>query len=174
MDNFLSSKKVIWIFGIIAALAIIATVVTKYSVKLKSGSSVADDAKKAAELKASPTIQTEAVADNKLPDTFPSDIPIEKGAKITSNYNGTLSDGSFQGTLVFKSAKSVDDNYTLYQNYFKSHNWIVSGGPSLQDQGNGKTLLATKDYFQAQVTINSVPTDKQNTVSITIVELLQK
>jgi len=173
MKNFLASRKHIWIFAAIAILAVAAAVATRYlpAGNKKLADSSGNEVAKLPPEKASPAIDSKSIAPEQTPDLFPKDMPIEKGAKVISNYNATIADGRYQGTKVFQTSNSVDENYALYENYFKTHGWTVSGGPALDQKIQAKILLATKDSFQAQVILGPDQTTKVNTVSISIVKL---
>lgn len=88
---------------------------------------------------------------DRVPQLFPEDIPIEKGAKITQNYNATSSDGHFQATRAFETKKSLAESFKIYQDYFKKNNWEVRAS---LDQENYKMLAATKDAYYIQVSMN--------------------
>lgn len=59
------------------------------------------------------------------PRFFPTQIPIETGAKITESYNATSTDGRVQATIVFESSKSVSANFKLYNDYISKNGWEV-------------------------------------------------
>lgn len=89
---------------------------------------------------------------SKLPERFPTELPIEAGAAITYNYNAMNSKGMFQATREFVSAKSVDDNFAFYQDVLKKSNWTVS--QAIDDtQHRQKLLLATKDGNRLNIRI---------------------
>ena len=53
---------------------------------------------------------------SKLPEKFPTNIPIESGAKITQNYNATTPEGEFQATRSFVTTKTLAENIKIYSN----------------------------------------------------------
>lgn len=60
-----------------------------------------------------------------VPRSFPTQIPIETGAKIINSYNATSPDGRLQATQVFESSKSVSANFKLYNDYLVKNNWKI-------------------------------------------------
>ncbi len=109
----------------------------------------------------------------KLPESFPKDIPIEQGATVTQNYNAISAGGRFQATRVFETTKSLDANIKIYQDYFKANKWTIN---AFVDQENYKMILATKDNFQIQVSINHNIISGINTVDISFTKspIIQK
>ncbi len=91
------------------------------------------------------------VDSSEAPEKFPSDIPIEAGARITQNYNATTADGRFQATREFESTKTLAENLTLYRNYMTSEGWEVR---STVDQENYKMLFGVKDNTNLQISMD--------------------
>ena len=78
-----------------------------------------------------------------LPEQFPSDIPLEQGAKITLNYNAVNAKGMYQASREFISAKSLDQNFEFYQRVLKQNGWMIT--QTLDDPTrHQKIILATK------------------------------
>jgi hypothetical protein len=104
------------------------------------------------------------VAGNVLPQKFPKDVPLEKGAPLTQDYNATTNDGRFQATVEFVTAKSLADNYDLYKSYMNKSGWKIV----VDNNGtNGlKVLAGDKSGAQLQVTMGTNSVTNQNTVSI--------
>lgn len=84
-----------------------------------------------------------------MPTDFPTDIPIESGAKFEQSY-GLNYDGQKQLSIVFLSAKTVKENYTLYADFLKKQNWNVS---NTYDNPTVSSLYGTKDNNEINVTI---------------------
>ncbi len=154
--DFLQSKKIIWVFAIIAIAAVLVAVIAGMMAKKKVSTSV-----KSEEVK----VNQKEVDQTKLPDKFPSEIPLEQGAKITQNYNATGSDGRFQATRAFVTAKTLDANYKIYTDFFKNNGWQLETGVN---QTEVKVINASKDKLHAQVTLNYNVTTQLKTVDITI------
>jgi hypothetical protein len=108
-------------------------------------------------------VQETAVDDNKLPQGFPSDIPLEDGAVVTQNYNATTSGSentaSFQATRVFESKKTLEQNFDLYTTFFKQHGWTIK--TSFEDV-SAKSITAQKGAYIVTVHIG------QNTITGTV------
>ncbi len=86
-----------------------------------------------------------------IPDIFPKDFPWEKNARILNNYMQPK-DTAGQFTRAFVSQKTAEENFTLFQKYFKDNGWKVLNS---YDQKDIKLLTVKKDQFTANVSINS-------------------
>jgi hypothetical protein len=113
-------------------------------------------------------VTTKTVPYDKLPDQFPPDIPLEKGATVTANYNATTPDGRFQATRTFITAKTLDENYKIYQQAFAKNGWkIVSQG----GKDPSWFILAQRNNITALTAIQENTVSHEKTVSITINKL---
>lgn len=110
-------------------------------------------------------IEKKDVDTSKLPEKFPGDIPLEEGAKVVQNYNATAPDGTIQATRMFETAKTLDENFKLYKDFFTKNGWTIV---SSLDQENIKAIGATKDKTQAQLTFALNSTTKVKTVEISV------
>ena len=102
-----------------------------------------------------------------IPDKLPKDLPNESGAKITQNFTATTEDGRFQSTRVYETAKSLDENATIFSEYLKTHGWKESANIS---QDRLRVLSGSKDSDFLTVTINENSITKVRTVEITLLE----
>lgn len=103
------------------------------------------------------------------PADFPTDIPIEKGAKVEQSY-GLNYAGQKQLTIVFLSNKTVKENYILYSNFLEKQNWIIS---NKYESAKISSLYGVKENNDINVTISeSVATDatSKSNVSISILK----
>jgi len=103
---------------------------------------------------------------NKLPEKFPSDVPLETEAVITYNYNAINAAGEYQSSREFVSKKTPDENFALYQSALKSSGWTLSS--AIDDTVRAqKIILASKgsnnlniriytDAGQVKVSINNI------------------
>ena len=114
---------------------------------------------------ATPKQGTNYVAIEKLPERFPSDFPVEAGAKILSNYNYEK-DGVFQSTRQFESQKTLAENYEIYKEYLGSNGWTVNSNMNL---ATSKFLLAIKDGSTVSINISANSFTGQNVVDISFV-----
>lgn len=112
-----------------------------------------------------PQIPTKEIAKDQLPDSWPSDIPMEAGAKVTVNYQRTTPEGNVQLVRAFNSAKTVDANAKIYTDYFTSAGFTVGGKI---DQATFKSYLATKGNEMLQVLIQQDAKTKVVNVNITV------
>lgn len=166
--NFFSSRKIIWVFCVIAVLAVGIAVTAKSGIlKLNL---LKNNSKTAGSSKDMPTIQTKAIPDSQIPDKFPKDIPIEQGAKVVSNYNTTLSDGRFQGVKSFQTAKGIDEEISYYKNYLKANGWEIVPTLPPRPEDTLKSLLAGKATEQMQVMVGPDPSKKTNLVTIVVTD----
>ena len=87
-----------------------------------------------------------------LPTGFPSDVPIEAGATITLNFQGTNAAGEYQASREFISAKTADANFKYYQEVLKSGGWTVTN--AIDDTARSqKIILATKGASSLNIRI---------------------
>lgn len=61
----------------------------------------------------------------KLPEKFPTNIPLEKDSRVIQNFNTTTPDGQFQAVRTFETAKSLDENLKLYTDFLKKEGWQI-------------------------------------------------
>ncbi len=161
MENFLSSRKVVWLFAVIGVIAIAAVGIAY----MYSRNKVAPQAQQPSNTQAQ--ITKRDIPTSQLPDKFPSDIPQEAGARITQNDVQTTTDGRFQASRSFVTAKTLDENLKIYQTYFQSNGWATSitlNGPTY------KALTATKGDLSVQVSLNDNTATQQKTVDIYLVQ----
>ena len=101
------------------------------------------------------------------PADFPTDIPVEKGIKFEQSYSLDYK-GQKQLTIVFLSAKTVKENFTLYADFLKKQNWNLSKeyeGPKVS------SLYGTKENNDINVTISGNTTiGSKSQVSISILK----
>ena len=67
---------------------------------------------------------------------FPPSIPVESDAKMTSDYEVTLSDGRARATHMFESAVEPSGQVSFYQNFFSDtkNGWVITGQSHNGDQ----------------------------------------
>jgi hypothetical protein len=161
MEDFLASKRMIWIFvgiGLLAVLVIAITLVAT-SKSRPAGQNAVSPAK-------SQVVKTK-VDPAKLPEKFPADFPQETGATILANDVQTTSDGKFQATRSYVSAKTLEDNVKIFQSYFQKTGWKVT---STVEQPRYKAISATKEDLNIQINMNDNQVTKQKTVDIYVVQ----
>src|SRR5579862_5803833 len=101
-------SKILWyIIGVVVLLVIIGSVL--YAAHFSKHESITQQP---AIVK--PNVTQTAVDPKTLPQDFPANIPLEKGATVTQNYNAQSISGQYQATRAFESKKSVADNDKLY------------------------------------------------------------
>lgn len=111
------------------------------------------------------TVTRTQVDQSKLPEKFPADIPLEKNATTTDNYNASATNGMFQATRKFETAKTLDANFKLYSDFFSKNGWQIT---NTINQPELKVVFAVKDGVQAQAVIAKNSVTKKSTVEISI------
>lgn len=149
--------KMVLIVIALLALLFVAVQLSKHPVSPTKNSM--EDKKK--------TVQISPVDYNKLPDKFPTDLPLEDGANITQNFNATEVDGRYNATREFNSAKTLAQNIAVYTKYLKTNDWQVK---ATIDQPALKMVMGQKGNQQLQVVAAQNPTTKANVITITLTE----
>lgn len=86
-----------------------------------------------------------------VPSALPANLPLEAGAKVLQNFEGSVKDSNqTQSTRVYVSSKTVDQNFTIYKKYLQDNNWMIT---STVDQPNVKNFDASKGTSRMTVTI---------------------
>lgn len=103
-----------------------------------------------------------------MPTDFPTDIPVEKGAKVEQSYSLNYT-GQKQLTIVFQSTKTVKENYVFYTDFLKKQNWNVINkyeSPKLS------SLYGAKESNDINVAIseNASDTSVESQVSISVLK----
>lgn len=152
--SFLQSRKIIWLFVIVAVVA-----VGLYLFTVWRDQHLADQ-------EYQPKLTRTVVMQSELPPRFPTGIPLERDAKILQNTYTTSDVGGFQSVRVFITQKSLAENLQLYKKYFENDDWKVE---SSVDQPNLKSMSVSKGDLLVQVVLNEVP--ERKTVEITVQQL---
>ncbi len=72
------------------------------------------------------SVEISTVPSDRLPERFPTDIPLEPNAEVNLNFNAVNLDGKFQSSREFVSAKSAEENFIFYQAALKNNNWQIT------------------------------------------------
>lgn len=104
---------------------------------------------------------------SKLPERFPTNIPMESGAKLTQNYNATTPTGQFQATRTFETKQTLVANQTLYTDFLKKDGWAIKG---TTDNPTYKMVMGVKGKQALLIAINEYQVTKIKTVSISFSE----
>jgi hypothetical protein len=99
---------------------------------------------------------------------FPTDIPVEKGAVVEKNYGLNFS-GQKQMAVIFRSAKTVNENYSIYYNYLLKYGWNVL---SKNENSKASLLSAVNSRNEIEVTIveNTESSSEGSRVSIIVLK----
>ncbi len=160
--------KKYWAPLLILVLLVIITVAAKVLPKRQAVPNSASKPSASSQAQTPPPMpQVAAVPPAKVPPGLPANLPWEKGATILQNF--TAKDpvsGKTQSTREYVSAKSLDDNFSVYQKYLKDNGWTVVSGIS---QPTIKNLSAAKAGARLDVTISKTP-DNKVTVIVSYVD----
>ncbi len=88
-----------------------------------------------------------------IPPSFPTDLPLEQGILLENKVseNQVPNTGTFevnaetQSVRKFLSAKSLEENFALYENYFTQQGWEVV---NRLDEPDIKVLMAKKSGLE--------------------------
>jgi len=103
-----------------------------------------------------------------MPADFPADILIEEGVKAEQSYSLNYAEQK-QLTIIFASAKTVKENYTLYADFLTKQGW---GVPNKYESPKLSSLYGTKESNDINVTISEKKsgTSLKSQVSISILK----
>lgn len=153
----MSSKKNLLIIAVVVVLLVVIAVLFRSKPVQNNNQNNAEQ----------PVITKTEVPSTDLPTKFPSDIPIEEGAKVLDNYNAQTPDGRFQATRTFETNKTLAANLKLYSDYLKQEDWTVQ---AVVDQAAYKMVVGMKDKQQLQISIDENSSSKVKTVTISLTE----
>ena len=157
----ISHKKIINIIVGIIAIAILVTFVLYKQYGTQAPATVME------QKVATSTEPKKTEFDANEPVDFPTDIPVEKGIKFEQSYSLDYK-GQKQLTIVFLSAKTIKENFTLYSNFLKKQNWNLS---KEYEGTEVSSLYGTKESNDINVTISGSTTDgSKSQVSISILK----
>lgn len=150
------------LIGVMALAAIILMVSAFYAYKDSNPASPASS-------EGSATVSQEPAKTDfgtDVPADFPTNIPLEKGVTVEQSYSLNYV-GQKQLTIVFLSAKTVKENYALYESFLAKEGWTVS---NKYESSKLSSLYGTKESNEMNVTISekssSAPVKSQVSISI--------
>ena len=164
MNNSLVSKKLVGVFLIIGLLVVIVAIIGS----LVGRRQARDDQDEGQNLTQATTIRRE-VDENKLPDRFPTNFPQESGAKILQNDTQAGEAGRFQATRRYETAKTLAENYKIFQTYFQQNGWKVTASV---DEATFKSITATKGDLSIKVALNDNALTKTKTVDLYLIQII--
>ncbi len=104
---------------------------------------------------------------NVIPFGFPQNFPFEKNVVILKNMKVQAPDGRTQITYEFITQKPLEENFNLYNNYFKNSAWILI---SVLDEPQYKIISAKSPYeIYFQTIIKFDPVLNANVVTLDLV-----
>lgn len=114
-----------------------------------------------------PVNKIENIKSTELPKGVPSDLPLEKDAKVLSNYNATSPDGTkVQATRSFESAKTAQANFDLYKDYLAKNKWTILGEVNDPAKSKSLAIFAKKGEGILNITIAPGSTGKTSIVDL--------
>jgi hypothetical protein len=163
MNNSIISRKWVGVFLAVGFLAVIVAVIGGVVGRGK----VQDKPQDNQTMLQASTIR-KAVDENSLPDKFPADFPRESGAKILQNDVQTSADGKFQATRSYETAKTLADNFQIFQTYFQKTGWKVTDSVNAL---NFKSITAVKGDLSLKVSLNNNELTKTQTVDLYLIQV---
>ena len=112
-------------------------------------------------------VQKTNVDFDKVPEKFPTNIPIESGARLTQNYNAVTPEGAFQATRTFVTEKSLTENIDFYTDFLSKDGWKTNLSA---DQANFKMISGAKDGKKINISADENKISKIKTVTISYTE----
>jgi hypothetical protein len=118
----------------------------------------------------------EASVSNKLPDNFPKDFPVYKGAKVQGSYTGK-NEGVSGTAVTWETSDSIDKVKDFYSNAFQSGAWPTTsngdlngsaywGGESSDGKTTFYTMVSTVDgKTNIIATVGDTPNDSSSSSS---------
>ena len=85
----------------------------------------------------------------KLPTDFPANIPVEQGVYIKQSYSLTYANQK-QLTIVFRTAKTMKENYALYADFLKKDGWVIA---NMSEGDNVSSFYGAKQKNDINITI---------------------
>ncbi len=102
-----------------------------------------------------------------LPGNLPSDLPIEKDAKVLQNFSATVDNLGVQYTRSYETKKSLAENLAIFTDYLKKNGWTIT---ATLDKEQYKMVAGRKGKDSMQVQMNTDPETKAHTVSISLTQ----
>lgn len=164
-----SLMKKVFVFLLI--LILIGVAVTAYFYYLNPRQTTDSDNQNNSSQNAGGFSSKQEVEPTKNPEKFPTDVPIESGARITQNYNASTTDGRFQATKEFQTNKTLAENLTIYRSYLESNGWEIR---STVDQENYKMIFGVKGNADLQVSMDYNSEQDMRKVTIFYTESVAK
>lgn len=142
--QFLANKRVLWFF-VFGGLILLFT----YLVFMRVGLERMNKGPKVTK------VETKQIEPDKLPDTFPREIPVEaKGEEIDQNFIATGSEGQSQATRRYYTTKTIEERFKFYSDFFAKNGWAIA---NTNEQPTFKLIDAKKDSVEVMVHIAKDP-----------------
>lgn len=159
-----STNKVLWIVALVVVVALAALLfVYLFHSNVQAPAVVTQPP--APKLK----VDKHDLAPSQVPDQFPSELlALEKGAKLTQNYNASAADGRFQATRAYETNKSLADAIKVYTDFFNKNGWKIV---NTLNQDMLKVVIATKNTVQVLVVADENSKTHVHAVTVTATQV---
>lgn len=117
--------------------------------------------------KAELPVKTNALPEDKLPDSFPTDFPVEEGAVVKENSISKSDTGATQSTREFVSKKTTTENINLYTSYLRNSDWEIV---NQANESNYKLVRAKKGYQTIQISVKEDGLTGESIVTVSLTE----
>ena len=98
-----------------------------------------------------------------VPENFPKEIPIEKGANISNAFSQSTDENNSYALVEFDSKKSLDDSFKIYSDFLAENGWDIT--ESLNEP-SVKSLRAVKGSDSIYISIYFNEATNGNAVAI--------
>ena len=116
-----------------------------------------------------PEVETEYVAQDKLPEKLPADLPTEEGAPIQRNEVVKISANETQYARNYLSKKTVAENYAIYEKYFNDTGWRITSTSTAETYASLSAQKAdTKEVLLVNISKNSITGDVSVEVNMVV------
>jgi hypothetical protein len=160
MHEFLTSKKVLWVFLAIGGAAVLIMIIA--SLVVKPENQVVSNQQPAG----SQQFERTDLPSEQLPAQFPTTLPIEASAKVVDNFNSTANDGTFQATRSYTSVRTPAENFKTFADFFKQDGWTTL---VTSDTAAMKSLSVQKGETTIQVlAYTTIDTAKSSMVKVNV------
>jgi len=159
------SQSIIFIVALFVILLIVAFAMSSFSKKAPTTTppvTTENQPQKTTEVKVSKVDLTTAQGDARLPQGFPTDIPVETTGAFESYIADYPTQNATQYTISYTTTKSVKDTYALYLAFMTKADYTFR--PDGKDAKNG-FLYGTKDNNDLSIVVSTKGT--QTSVQMT-------
>jgi hypothetical protein len=104
---------------------------------------------------------------SRLPEGLPKDLPLEKDAAITQNYQAEAG-GRIQYTRQYASVKTPKENFELFKKYLEKNEWQILDSSGAEE--NIKSLAAAQAGMIMNLNFGRTAGSDQSFVDISVTQ----